>query len=112
MYKPLPDELAIGPSKIHGVGILAQVALPAEANLGTTHFPRAGQPHGFIRTPLGGFINHSDRPNCRKVDEGGVLHLITDRVIEAGDELTVRYTLYELSDVESRGLARREKKAL
>ena len=112
MYKPLLDELMVGSSKIHGTGILARVEIPAGINLGATHYPRAGQPHGFIRTPLGGFLNHSDRPNCRKVDEGGVLHLVTNHGIEAGDELTVRYTLYELSDVESRGLARREKEAL
>ena len=102
----------VGSSEIHGTGILAQVEIPAGINLGATHYPRAGQPHGFIRTPLGGFLNHSDRPNCRKVDEGGVLHLVTNRVIEVGDELTVRYTLYELSSVESSSLARRQKAAL
>ena len=50
----------------------------------------------IIRTPLGGFINHSDNPNCQKVetDNKFYLHTITD--VKNGEELTLKYTFYKV----------------
>ena len=30
--------------------------------------------HNYIRTPLGGFINHSENPNCELIEEDGDYH--------------------------------------
>ena len=97
MYRPLPDCLRVGESEIEGVGIIATEEITAGCNLGATHYPRAGHLHGFIRTPLGGFINHSESPNCTKMEVDGVLFLVTLYRIVAGQELTVRYTLYDVT---------------
>ena len=77
MYRPLPDCLRVGESEIEGLGIVAKQIIPTATNLGPTHYPRAGQPHGCIRTPLGGFLNHSESPNCTKMEMDGVLYLVT-----------------------------------
>ena len=64
MYKPLPDSLTIKASKVNGLGLFAKETIPQATNLGMTHL-QFGET--LIRTPLGGFINHSDNPNCKKV---------------------------------------------
>ena len=97
MYRPLPECVRVGDSEIEGVGIIASEDIPAGRNLGATHYPRAGQPHGFIRTPLGGFLNHSEAPNCTKMEADGALSLVTLCRVAAGRELTVRYTLYDVA---------------
>ena len=114
MYRPLPDSLRVGESKIEGVGIIATEEIAAGQNLGATHYPRAGQPHGFIRTPLGGFLNHSDAPNCVKMAHvDGILFLFSLYALKPGDELTVRYTLYDFtSPLESGIESQRQKKTL
>ena len=67
-------------------------------NLGITHITNTLAGYHFdndvIRTPLGGFINHSESPNCQVREHLGNLYLVTLRDIEAGEELTLRYTLY------------------
>tara|TARA_R100001143_G_scaffold38844_1_gene35760 strand:+ start:228 stop:644 length:417 start_codon:yes stop_codon:yes gene_type:complete len=113
MYKPLPPELFIKESSIHGVGLYTNVKLKRISQLGISHVQIGKE---LYRTPLGGFINHSDNPNCIKtgslkttkiVDaEAPNLHtkgpkytvwnLSTLRDIEAGEELTVKYTFYTL----------------
>jgi SET domain-containing protein len=47
---------------------------------------------------MGGFINHSETPNCEKImhDEVGVMWLRATRDIKEGEELTIKYTLYNL----------------
>ena len=37
----------------------------------------------LIRTPLGGFINHSEKPNCKKLDLEDEWHLKTMKEIKA-----------------------------
>jgi hypothetical protein len=95
-YKPLPEYLAIGPSDIHGAGILAKEDIPGEIEIGITHVYDPDFQDDFIRTPLGGFINHSNTPNCEIIEDEAkeyrILHTL--RKIEAGEELTVEYTLY------------------
>jgi len=101
VYKPLPDFLTIGPSDIHGAGILAKEDIPAEVDLGISHVYDSNFQHDYIRTPLGGFINHSDDPNCELIeDEEDIAYkrLKTIKRIEAGRELTLKYSMYEICD--------------
>ena len=54
--------------------------------------------HYKIRTPLGGFINHSDDPNCQLMDIGNNTFIETTREIYKGDEITLKYTMYDVVD--------------
>tara|TARA_R100001015_G_C4627148_1_gene186525 strand:+ start:1526 stop:1846 length:321 start_codon:yes stop_codon:yes gene_type:complete len=100
-YKPLPDYLAIGPSDIHGAGIIAKEDIPAGIDMGITHVYDPEFQHDYIRTPLGGFINHSETPNCELVEDDSDVsykRIKTLHKIEAGKELTLKYSLYKLND--------------
>ena len=50
----------------------------------------------LIRTPLGGFINHSEKPNCVKKMFNNRYFLKTLRDIEKGEELTLSYEWYKI----------------
>ena len=101
MFKPLPESLTIKPSSINGLGLFANQIIKQATNLGITHIKVDEQ---IIRTPLGGFINHSNDPNCAKIE----LHangnepfrkkwnLITTQDIKKGEELTLSYTFYTI----------------
>jgi len=96
MYKPLPDGLFIKDSNIQGQGVFTTRDLHLGCDLGESHYRIDEE---LIRTPLGGFINHSEEPNCHrtqiKIKPGFDKWIVT--VIEniaAGDELTLKYTLY------------------
>ena len=98
MYKPLPKLVTIKQSGIDGLGLFAKEGIAQGTNLGTTHIKIDKE---IIRTPLGGFINHSNTPNVVKVE----LHddryakkwnLVTLNNINKGKELTVRYTFYKV----------------
>ena len=100
-YKPLTDYLAIGPSSIHGAGIFATEDIPKEIIIGITHIYDPEFQHNFIRTPLGGFVNHSESANCELIEEDNDYHykkLKTLRKIEHGEELTLKYSLYDICD--------------
>ena len=102
-YNPLPEYLAIGPSQIHGAGILAIEDIPGEVVIGISHVYDPNFQHSWIRTPLGGFINHSKNPNCVIFeDEDNIYHrkLKTIKRIEMGKELTLTYTWYDPSKEE------------
>ena len=54
----------------------------------------------LYRTPLGGFINHSDKPNCYRSQvrikpgfDKWIITVIED--VNPGDELTLKYTMYD-----------------
>ena len=55
-YNPLPEYLAIGPSQIHGAGILAIEDIPGEVVIGITHIYDPNFQHDYIRTPLGDLL--------------------------------------------------------
>lgn len=101
MYLPLPDFLEIRPSPIHGLGLFTRQKISEETLLGVSHVKHPLFPDGWIRTPLGGFYNHSEQPNCHLTDsiigDTPVKQLVTIRDIEEGEELTCYYTLYNLS---------------
>ena len=98
-YKPLPKSVAVRVSPIHGYGLFAIDDIPYGTSLGVSHVFAVGFKNNYIRTPLGGFINNSDTPNCYKVKshEDSVLTyyiLQTTKDIKKGEELTVTYTIY------------------
>ena len=98
MYKPLPKGLMIKGSNIEGQGLFATEFIPVDTALGVTHVKAKNAENEYWRTPLGGFINHSDVPNCikRKNRFTNNLYLETTKDIKGGEELTVQYTLYKL----------------
>ena len=99
MYRPLPRGVTIQQSPIHGLGLFATQSIPADYTLGISHVKMHPAEREFIRTPLGGFINHSDTPNCIKGGDGSCMVMLkTLREIAEGEELTVRYTLYKIKD--------------
>ena len=106
MYKPLPDSLTIKTSKVNGLGLFTKEDMTQGTNLGMSHM-KIGDT--IFRTPLGGFINHSSTPNCvkaelRMIDEDLQGHeynykkwnLIISQDVKEGEELTVRYTFYNV----------------
>ena len=90
-YRPLPESLTIKPSSIDGLGLFATQTIPKNTDLGMIHFTYG---EIIIRTPLGGFINHSEKPNCKKLDLEDEWHLKTITEIKKDEELTLKYTLY------------------
>jgi hypothetical protein len=94
MYKPLPLYLTIKPSTIEGLGLFTLENIDNNFRIGITHVMDTRFQDGYIRTPLGGFFNHSEEPNCKVVYEGDFIFLETIRKIQSGEELTARYTLY------------------
>jgi SET domain-containing protein len=99
MYKPLPEEVYLKDSVIHGLGLFAKHILDSGINLGMTHVYDSEQEDGRIRTPLGGFINHSEEPNCELIKIGKYYYLITVKDIMPDEEITLKYTLYEVSSL-------------
>jgi SET domain-containing protein len=106
MYKPLPDSLIIQSSSVDGQGLFAKQNIEGRTNLGTTHI-KLGEK--IIRTPLGGFINHSNHPNCTKSHTLVTNHddpkikcdykqwnLFTIKDIKKGEELTLEYSFYKI----------------
>ena len=101
MYRPLPKELTIKESDIQGLGLFAVEEIKSGIiGIGWVKHDDHVFRNGYVRTPLGGFINHSDNPNCEKqVHESvGLIWLKAMRNIEPGEELTITYTLYAIGD--------------
>ena len=105
-YRPLPASLTIKQSGINGLGLFAEEGIAQGANLGMSHVLIGS---GIVRTPMGGFINHSDDANTVKVElkinnEDDPLlkvatkkwNLVAIRNIKKGEELTVKYTFYDI----------------
>lgn len=96
-YRPLPDNLTIRKSKIEGLGLFAYKKIPHDTVLGMTHYKKVLDKEGeenLIRTPLGGFINHSEVPNCELIDMGRHYIIKTLKMLKRGEELTVKYRWY------------------
>jgi len=94
MYRPLPNTLTIKTSNIDGLGLFAVSDISINTNLGITHIKDERFDNGYSRTPLGGFFNHSDTPNCHVLYNGDFIELQTITDIKAGDEITAKYTFY------------------
>ena len=106
MYKPLPSYLTIKQSKVNGLGLFALENITQGTNMGMTHIKFSDT---IFRTPLGGFINHSNTPNCVKAELLMTNHdkpdlkfdykkwnLVAAEDIKEGDELMIRYTFYNV----------------
>ena len=89
-YRPLPDNLELRPSEIHGYGVFALEDIPAGQMLGLSHI----QSPELIRTPLGGYINHSMNPNCIRILEGNRWYLQAIEDISEVEEITLMYKGY------------------
>ena len=99
MYRPLPDGVTIGKSEIEGLGLIATKEIKAGTLIGMIHIPNEKELHGYFRTPLGAFGNHSFSPNCYKLEmtDDNTVWIVSKRDIEEGEELTWVYTLYEVT---------------
>lgn len=96
-YRPLPQGLTIKPSRIDGLGLHTEKSFDAGTVFGETHvLVHSRDRHEWIRTPLGGFINHSDNPNCALYKVGGKSYLVPEQDIKPLEELTVKYTMYKV----------------
>ncbi len=62
-YRPLPNNVTIKKSGIEGLGLFATEFIDKGTFLGTTHIYDDRLEDGLIRTPLGGFFNHTENPN-------------------------------------------------
>ena len=101
MYKPLPESVTIKQSDINGLGLFAHQKIMKGTNLGMSHMKLKDT---IFRTPLGGFINHANEPNCAKVEllmkndsfDYKKWNLIALQNIKKGEEITVRYTFYNV----------------
>ena len=106
MYTPLPDSLTIKTSRVNGLGLFAKEAIPQATNFGMTHVEIGEK---ILRTPLGGFINHANDPNCMKVELLMTNHddpklkfnykkwnLVTIKDIKKDEEITLKYTFYNV----------------
>ena len=102
-YRPLPEGLTIKESSIDGLGLFATKDWDAGELLGISHVLCKSLYYDieeWIRTPLGGFINHSNTPNCFMVYErvnGAKSYwrrrAYTVKPVKAREEVTAYYTL-------------------
>ncbi len=97
MYRPLPKYLTINKSSIDGLGLFTTEDIAKGVELGITHVYNERFENNYIRTPLGGFINHSNNPNVDLVVTGEVMRLYTIKPIKNGEELLTKYKLYEIT---------------
>ena len=67
MYRPLPDGLTIQNSPIEGLGLFATTKIKANSFIGITHIRDEQFDNKYIRTPLGGFYNHSNNPTVMRM---------------------------------------------
>ena len=94
-YDPLPSNVEIRESPIHGHGIFAKENIKSKTDLGSTHI-KYPMIVGYIRTPMGGFINHSDDPNCYLIvsqdwDDFIIYNVVTAKKILKDEELFLNY---------------------
>lgn len=101
-YLPIPKYLELKESPIHGMGIFTKEDIPRKDfnyNIALETVTHYVYNNNLIRTPLGGFLNHSSIPNCRLEqsfplqDELLTAYSIKPlRDIAAGEELTLDYS--------------------
>ena len=122
MYRPLPNQLTIRNSKIEGLGLFSDIKIIKNSFIGITHVKHESFPNNYIRTPLGGFYNHSKNPNIIKLETDifpgyefgktldpnsfssrnkknrenlNYLFLVSLKDIDPGQELLAQYTFYQ-----------------
>ena len=93
MYQALHDGLFVGNSPIAGQGLFTKKELPINTELGLSHVLIDEE---IISTPMGGFINHSENPNCEKYLINNKYYIRTIRAIQPMEELFLKYTFYKV----------------
>ncbi len=106
-YRPLPPYLIIKESDIHELGLFTNTDIESGAEIGITHVYDTRFLHNYIRTPLGGFYNHSETPNVtieeRKIFDQIEIDcrvMIALRKILKGEEIVAKYALYEINSTD------------
>ena len=105
-WRPLPGFLLIRESKIEGLGLFTTRDLPKGFDLGISHIFDQRFPDGYIRLPLGGFINHHEIPNCSAINAevdkemGKIKHIriVALQPILKDQEITIKYIINQLDD--------------
>ena len=92
MYRPLPDGLTIKNSPIEGLGLFATVNIKKNSFIGVTHIRDEQFENNYIRTPLGGFYNHSNDPT--------VIRMVSDVLpkLKFGDPVDPHANTKQLKD--------------
>ena len=112
-YIPLLPSLRVGDSDVHGQGLFAKEDIPQGTDLGLSHVFVMHDWDGKVwgtkywqRTPLGGFVNHSETPNVIADVEGTRTHFFTKETIKAGEELLLRYEQEAIDKLEAEDKAK------
>ena len=92
MYRPLPKCLTIKNSPIEGLGLYATKNNKANTFIGLTHIRDEEFENKYIRTPLGGFYNHSNNPNVIKIVSNSIPKL------KCGDSIDQKVEMQKLTD--------------
>ena len=122
MYRPLPKSLTIKDSKIDGLGLFSKTKIQKNSFIGITHVKHDDFQDMYVRTPLGGFYNHSKNPNATKISSDTFpkydfgqniemkikesledknnnnlkyFYLVSLKDIKPGEEILAKYTFYE-----------------
>ena len=97
MYRPLPDGLTIKNSPIEGLGLFATKAIKANSFIGVTHIRDEQFENKYIRTPLGGFYNHSNEPT--------IIRMVSDVLpkLKFGDQIDLNATVKKFEDGDTTG---------
>ncbi len=92
MYKPLPKQLTIKKSPIEGLGLYAVEDIKNNSFIGVTHVRDEQFENKYIRTPIGGFYNHSNEPN--------VVRMVSDTLpkLKFGDNVNSKKNIREEKD--------------
>ncbi len=95
MYKPLPKTLTIKNSPIEGLGLFATEDIKKNSFIGITHIRDEQFENKHIRTPLGGFYNHSNDPNS--------IRMVSDILpkLKFGDLVDFSSTIEKIKDGKS-----------
>ena len=94
-YKPLPECVTVTQSSIEGLGLFATEDIKKHSFIGITHIRDEQFENKYIRTPIGGFYNHSDQPN--------VIRMVSDYLpkLKFGDQVDPTKSTQELKKDEN-----------
>ena len=95
MYRPLPEGLTIKNSPIEGLGLFATIDIKKNTFIGVTHIRDEQFENKYIRSPLGGFYNHSNEPT--------VIRMVSDVLpkLKFGDPVDPNANAQKLKDGEN-----------
>ena len=94
-YRPLPSCVTIKESSIDRLGLFAIEDIEKDYDFGTTHI-KVPPILTYIRTPVGGFLNHSKESNTTIIqlnqwDDYKIFNLISTCKIYKGEEVLLNY---------------------